>query len=127
MRRFTATFLLFAYIFANTELHQLAKFGAFLKHFAEHQIADPEMTLLAFVEMHYFNGNLMDDDYYEDMQLPFKVTDCGSSSIIHMVPMPDCFVIKQTIPFESGKRSFYDQTALVASHLADIWQPPKLC
>ncbi len=71
MRRFVASFLLFMYLFANTELHELVKVRMFLTHFAEHQKEDSAMTLFAFIKIHYFNGNLVDADHDKDMQLPF--------------------------------------------------------
>ncbi len=127
MRRLTASFLLFAYLFANTELHELAKISVFLAHYAEHRQEDQNMTLLAFIELHYFSGNIVDEDYEKDMQLPFKAVDCNSSSFTHTIPWPDFFLLRPAFLNESHKLPIYDQSALPSLHFADIWQPPKAC
>ncbi len=127
MRRITAYFFLFVYLFANTELHQLAKVGAFVAHFAEHQKEDKDITLIEFIQIHYFSRNVMDADYEQDMKLPFKTTDCINFSPTHTLPLPVFFTLQQVFFIESAGLPLYDQSALPSSRLADIWQPPKAC
>lgn len=127
MRRITAVFFLLIYLFANTELHELAKISAFITHYREHQGEDKDITLVKFIKIHYFNGNLVDDDHDKDMQLPFKVVDCSISGATHIIPLPFGFVIYPNDAFEIGRLPIYDQSALPALHLSDIWQPPKVC
>ena len=127
MRRITAYFFLFVYLFANTELHELAKVGAFVAHFAEHQKGHTDITLIEFVKIHYFSGNVMDADYEQDMKLPFKTTDFGNLSPTHTLPLPVFFALQQVVLIESAGLPLYDQSALPSSRLADIWQPPKAC
>lgn len=127
MRRFAASLFLFVYLFANTELHQLAKVSAFMEHFKEHKLENPDMTLVSFVILHYFSGNLKDADYAQDMKLPFKDTDCSSWSPSHTLPFPDPFVLSLLVSMEFNGLTIYDQSALPSLHLSDIWQPPKTC
>jgi len=127
MRRLAASLLLFAYLFANTELHELAKIGAFMEHYAQHQKEDKDLNLLDFIVLHYFSGNVVDDDYAEDMQLPFKTADCNNSSPTITISLPDIFVSQPAIFLESAGLPAYDQSVLPTSHSADIWQPPKAC
>lgn len=127
MRRFIASFFLFAYLFANTELHELVKISAFISHYAEHQKEDRDLTLFKFIKIHYFSGNPIDDDYAKDMQLPFKDTDCNNSGATHTLPFPEYFALNPGVVIESAGLPLYDQSALPLSHLADIWQPPKAC
>lgn len=126
MRRFTAHFFLFLYVFASTELHELAKVGTFITHFAEHQKENKELTLTEFIKIHYFSGNPVDADYEKDMTLPFKTTDCGNYNTIHTVPQPVFFASCLDVIIKTAGLVPYDQSALPSPHLSDIWQPPKI-
>ena len=127
MRRTTASFFLFVYLFANTELHELAKVGAFVAHFTEHQKGHTDITLIEFVNIHYFSGNVLDADYEQDMKLPFKTADFGNLGPTHTFPLPVFFTLQQVVLIEAAGLPLYDQSALPSSWLADIWQPPKAC
>jgi len=128
MRRLIASLFLFVYLFANTELHELVKIGAFVMHYQEHLSEDKDLTLVKFVNIHYFNGDLVDEDHDKDMQLPFKVADCNHAVPFHTIPWPQgFFVLFPGDSIESIALPLYDQTALPSSHSADIWQPPKSC
>ncbi len=125
MRSAAASFFLFVYLFANTELHQLVKAPAFVGHYVEHKQEDPNMTLAEFIKIHYFSGNIKDADYAQDMQLPFKTTDCSIFSASHTVPPFVFCALFPVVAMEPTGLPLYDQSALPSSHLADIWQPPK--
>ncbi len=127
MRRITAYVFLLLYLFASTELHELVKVGAFISHYAEHRMEDKHLTLLDFINIHYFNGNVIDDDYAKDMQLPFKTADCCQSGASYILPLPAVIALPVLDPFHSGKLPRYDQSMLPSAHTADIWQPPKAC
>ena len=125
MRSAAASFFIFVYLFANTELHQLVKAYAFVAHYAEHKKENPAMTLAEFVHLHYFSGDVKDADYAQDMQLPFKTTDCSNFSPSHTLPLPVVFALLPVTAVEPTPLPLYDQSALPPSHVADIWQPPK--
>ena len=127
MRRAIASFFLLIYLFSGTELHELVKISAFVSHYAEHKQEDATLNLFAFVKIHYFNGNIIDDDYLEDMQLPFKTADCSHSSLSHVIPLPITIELPVPDAFHPGKLPHYDQSMLPSAHMADIWQPPKAC
>ena len=127
MRRFSAAFFLIVFLFANTELHELTKMGAFINHYKEHRQENRDLTLIDFIIIHYFSGNIVDDDYAEDMQLPFKSVDCSNSIPTITISLPDIFVLQPAILLESTRLPVYDQSVLPSSHLDDIWQPPKTC
>ena len=127
MRKFSAILFLFLYLFGGTELCQLTKLSAFTSHFAEHRAEDQDLTLLGFVQMHYFNGNLVDDDYAKDMQLPFKTADSSHFSNTYTSPPPVALALIPVIGIEPAGLPHYDQSAFSSTHVADIWQPPKAC
>ncbi|MBN8678693.1 MAG: hypothetical protein J0M29_10745 [Chitinophagales bacterium] len=127
MRKAAASFFLALYLLANTEMHELVKFGVFVQHFAQHKSENPDMDLMEFVIIHYFSGNVKDADYAQDMQLPFKALDCSSSAPTCLIPQPVHFYLTLPVSKETSTLPIYDQSKLPSSHLADIWQPPKAC
>ncbi len=127
MRRLTAILLLSVFLFSNTPVHELVKIGAFIEHFQEHRAIDANITLLEFLQIHYFSGNVQDEDYARDMQLPFKVLDFSVSGIVFTIP-PTAPLVLTTAPISVKKQiAPCDQSLLPFSHLSDIWQPPKYC
>lgn len=127
MRRFAASLLLFTYLFANTELHELAKIGAFIEHYAQHKTEDASLSLFNFIIIHYFSGNVVDADYAQDNQLPFKATDCSNAIPSIPITLPDFADLPYPEQIESSALPIYDQSMLPSQHLSDIWQPPKAC
>ncbi len=127
MRRLASSFFLIVFLFANTELHELVKIGVFIEHYTEHQKQNKDMGLLDFIILHYFSGNIVDDDYAQDMQLPFKTSDCNNPVPTIPIPLPEFSDLPPGVPADAGPLPIYDQSMLPASHTADIWQPPKAC
>jgi hypothetical protein len=128
VRRFAASFFLFVYLFANTGLLELAKIGAFVAHYAEHRQENKNLTLVEFIKIHYFSGNIVDEDYARDMQLPFKTLNLNNLSPTPTLPPPTAaYPTLPDYPTNAAGLPVYDQSALPSSHLADIWQPPKAC
>jgi hypothetical protein len=127
MRQCTAIFLLSIFLFSNTEIRELGKIGAFVGHFQEHRAINPDISLLEFIHLHYFNGNVHDEDYARDMQLPFKVIDCAAPTFVCTIPLA-AELILAPVPAEA-KSSIRpaDQSSFLSSYPSDIWQPPKSC
>ena len=125
MQRRIATWLLFIFLFANSELHELVKVGAFVFHYQEHLAESPGLSLLEFIQIHYSSEVVYDEDYSRDMQLPFKTADCISLSAPCTLPQ----VMEPSLPQAgiplSPKLLFRTQTVHTSQHLSDIWQPPK--
>lgn len=111
-------------ILAQTELHQVLKFPAFAEHLAEHKKQNPETSLLSFIILHYFSGNLHDKDYDKDMQLPFKTADCAAA--IHLALTPSAaIVITKPVIYVEKIYPVLKNSNIPTIHDADIWQPPK--
>ena len=127
MRKRIAYLLLFTYCLANTELHELARMGAFVAHFQEHKQQKPSTTLIKFIKIHYFSGNIFDSDYQKDQQLPFKTVDCVNAVSFQIPPAPVQFILRPPEIFIPRQLPDYDQSALPSGYLSDIWQPPKFC
>jgi hypothetical protein len=127
MHKVAAYLFLFVYLFANTELHELVKLDAFVAHYAEHRQENKDITLIDFIVIHYFSGNIVDDDYSKDMQLPFKNVDCNNFIPSITFALPEFLDLKTCATVKSDMLPIYDQSMLPSSHLSDIWQPPKSC
>lgn len=127
MRKFVAGLFLALYLFGGTALHELVKLRAFIAHFQEHRAEDPDLNLLEFIAIHYFNGNIVDDDYTRDMQLPFKTADLCHFSPNHLAPAPAELDVAPTLSRHNAGLPAYKPGELPSAHLSDIWQPPKTC
>ncbi len=83
----TGLFLLVLYLATATPLAELVKVPVLFEHFQEHRQESPDISVLDFFRIHYFNGNERDADYSRDMQLPFKTFE-ASSAVLALVQPP---------------------------------------
>jgi hypothetical protein len=124
LKRIIAGFLLFTFLFTQTELHQLLKFPMLVEHYLEHRAANRNISVSVFLAMHYLNDSPADKDHDRDMQLPFKSTDCCAAAVTFAfsfdsaiyIPLPDVI----TIEHPSFTRAEYP-----SAQTAEIWQPPR--
>ena len=125
MRKKLAITLTFLYLFTATELNQLWKLPIFISHFIEHREESPDITLLNFITLHYFSGDVRDSDYARDEQLPFRDnSECLIGAISSIVPSSPTITYQSDILYlisyapktQDGKPSRYQ---------TDIWQPPR--
>jgi len=71
-RRIGFGLLLCVFAASATPLGELLKLPVLIEHFREHKQETPDMTVMGFIVLHYFSGDIRDADYERDMQLPFK-------------------------------------------------------
>jgi hypothetical protein len=83
MGKIAAFFLTFIYLCATTECYQLLKLPLLISHYITHCEEDPDTTLSGFINEHYADTFVMDDDWEQDMELPFKAHSdlCQSISV----------------------------------------------
>jgi hypothetical protein len=67
-----AILLLVVYLFGSTDAYQLLKLPMLVGHYVKHKRESPCMTMGSFFKMHYIDPQPFDNDYKQDMQLPFK-------------------------------------------------------
>jgi hypothetical protein len=67
-----AIFLLVVYLFGSTDAYQLLKLPLLVGHYVKHKRESPYITLGSFFKTHYIDPQPFDDDYKQDMRLPFK-------------------------------------------------------
>lgn len=91
MKKMAAIFFVSLYLFGATDAYQLLKLPAFITHYITHRRENPAIDLADFIQIHYQDQIVIDDDFQQDMQLPFKThaTDCCvSMSLATVVPTP---------------------------------------
>ncbi|HEY9005359.1 hypothetical protein [Ohtaekwangia sp.] len=127
MKRANAIALLILYLFANTELHQVFRLPVFFQHYFEHQEENPHISMLEFITLHYFSGDIRDADYERDQQLPFKHAHCcvelGSISLA----VPTDYFTEPVVNFSllSRKNVILQPLFCSSAFLFSIWQPPR--
>lgn len=126
MKRILTILFLVAYLMSSTELYQFFKIPELVHHYFAHKALDEEMTLLAFLDLHYAHGNEQEGDYAEDMKLPFKSTVQDYQTIQSMEPLQYYWTssfFQAEVNIEIS--TIYRDEFLKPIYLSSIWQPPK--
>ena len=126
MKIFLSRFFLFIFILQNAVVGELLKLPLLVQHYEQHITLHHNTTIYGFLKMHYIDPTVMDEDYAQDMQLPFKAIDLHS------------YIIQLSLPplIETKVASVYPQIKDEAiqnfkvKHLLyyhdSIFRPPKL-
>lgn len=130
MKRFIATMLLSAILFAGTPLQQLLKLPVLVQHYFEHKQQDNSTSFAGFLIHHYLEEGKddVDKDHARDCQLPFK-----SMALV----VPTSLLTVTTVSYAQHvaspeirsiqKPMAENEQAVSAQYLSAIWQPPKSC
>lgn len=126
MRKSLILCLMALYILGATEAYQLLKLPHLFQHYKTHQQINREIGFSEFIDMHYFTVQTYDNDYQQDMQLPFKTSN-RTISLLNFISLfaPKPFFLKpiefrsvhQFIVSNDDKRLF--------NRLYTIFQPPR--
>lgn len=122
MKRFLAISLIVLYVNSNTEFHEVLRLPLLVEHFTEHKKLVGDISFWEFLVMHY-NSNASHDA--DDSRLPFKdpahsFTASTLAIPIHKIILRDTQFIAEVSHLSTYKESF------IASHLSDIFQPPRI-
>lgn len=122
MKRILAISFLIVYINSNTEFHEMLRLPILVEHFTEHKKTNGDISFWDFLVMHY-KTNVTHDSH--DNELPFKdpahsFTSPTLALIIHKMVLSETEIIS-----EVNHTPTYCET-FIASHLSDIFQPPRL-
>ena len=124
MKHRLARFLLILFLLQNTELGEFLKFPLLLQHYNQHVHLHPGTTVIGFLKMHYFDKTVVDEDYAQDMQLPFKTLDNHNLDI--QLSMPPAVVgIACLHPFHLEQKNIYFSTFIPHTFSDKLFQPPK--
>jgi len=92
------------------------------EHFSEHKQKVNDISFWEFLVMHY-NSNVSHDS--DDNQLPFKDPGHSFTALTLAVPSHKIVLQEITVQTKTNHTSTYSET-FIASHLSDIFQPPRI-
>ncbi|MGL2963734.1 hypothetical protein ACSVH2_07955 [Flavobacterium sp. RSB2_4_14] len=128
IKRSLALAFLLLYLFSTTEFHELLRLPAVFEHFDSHKKETPTISLWEFLCIHYAHGEVQDDDYDNDMKLPFKTHDgCNSQNFVSLIPEQKYSLAKINPSISRKHTHKYQAEFTISIYLNTIWQPPKLC
>ena len=115
------------YLASFCELRQLVKLPNLIEHYISHKIENRDISVFAFLKMHYLDEQKMDKDYDQDMKLPFKTHDLSSISIVLNIPpeKPNFNIPHKTIYVDVSSNFSYSEK-FYPSVFQKIWEPPKI-
>ena len=127
MKKIAAILLLIAFLSSSSTLKELMRFPYLVAHFYKHKAEKPETTLMEFFVLHYANGNIVDEDYEQDMKLPFKTIPTSVSFDLTFHPSQFFVLEPQKIekPYTPSEIVKFTQNGSSDSFLTSIWQPPR--
>ncbi|MBL0025278.1 MAG: hypothetical protein WBP08_16925 [Saprospiraceae bacterium] len=126
MKPLIAKILIAICLFSFTPLKEFVKLPLLFLHYYNHTQESPDMTISEFFEVHYMHGIVFDDDYEQDMQLPFKSIDYISSHVFIFHDLRDISTFnKMTEYTEKDKINSYYRFCLQDANLKGIFHPPK--
>lgn len=122
-----AKILLILYLFSFTCLREIVKVPILVQHYFHHLGEHPDMSLKEFFTMHYLQGIIVDEDFEQDMQLPFKSVDLSNFNMVgiynHNLKEYQLHFISDKIQQKITPRySFLYQNP----NSANIFHPPRL-
>jgi hypothetical protein len=124
MQRWLAHFFLILFLLQSTELGELLKLPLLVEHYSQHVHLHPGTTVVGFLKMHYFDKTVVDKDYAQDMQLPFKTLD--KHILLIQLSMPPVAVdISHLHTFYLGPRSIYFSDFIPHTFSDKLFQPPR--
>lgn len=126
MRNFVVISLLLTFLSLQTPLHEIVKLPVLVSHYLEHKEQDEEMSLLAFLKIHYFD-NVVDSDFDRDMQLPFKHCSSPMFFVFTLITSKVQIELRSVLAEHKDILTGYVNPFLKTDFRQNIWQPPKAC
>lgn len=128
MKKIVAALLLLLYFFGATEAYQLCKLPKLVQHYRQHKAQNAGMSFVAFMKEHYAEKMVIDDDFQQDMQLPFKTHNADSCNVFFATVPAPFFCISHLPVIITSAVVFSTQNEQVSYriHPNDVFQPPKL-
>ena len=126
MKPALAKFLIAIYLFSFTPLKELNRVPLLFIHYAQHLEEDSNMSIAEFFDMHYMHGIVFDEDYEQDMQLPFKAIDFASLPVFVVQDTKDIeCIIKISSYVVKDKINTSYRFYLSDANLKGIFHPPR--
>ncbi|QEC67784.1 hypothetical protein FRZ67_10930 [Panacibacter ginsenosidivorans] len=128
MKKYVVIFLFSLYLFGATDAYQLLKLPLFVEHYLVHKQQNPDLSIAGFLQIHYNDGLLVvDADFDQDMQLPFKTTPVVFSQTTNII-VPFAASIEPITPHKIKEvYIIYNQQVNNLNQGKSIFQPPRQC
>lgn len=117
--------ILLIIVAANSlSLQHIFKIPILVVHYFEHQERGPDITVIAFLAMHYWGQDINDNDQERDMQLPFKKFDISQSVTALFFHQSSQFNFND-FPSET-KYTVTNSEDHISQHFGSLFKPPRL-
>lgn len=124
MKKLISILLLSLYLVSTTEMYQLLKMPLLIEHYFQHKNLNPEMSLTAFLKIHY-DHPVKDSDHDQDQKLPF-VSHVSLLSVVFTInPSVDFYFTEKIYNPHEIKNTLYKSILYHKEILNSIWQPPR--
>ncbi|MDB4900784.1 MAG: hypothetical protein JWQ63_65 [Mucilaginibacter sp.] len=125
MQKRTARLFLVIFLMQMTQLGELARLPLLVQHYIQHKHLHPETTIYGFFKMHYLDKTVVDADYDQDMQLPFKTVHLHCFAL--QMSMPQMVLTLNNVFFPLIKEEIANQRFILPkSLLSSIFKPPRM-
>lgn len=119
--------MIVTYLASFCEMRQVVKLPNLIEHYISHKIENHDISVFAFLKMHYLDQQTMDKDYDQDMKLPFKTHDLSSISIVlNIPPEKTTFIFQRQSIYVDVSSNFSYSEKFYPSVFQKIWEPPKI-
>ena len=109
------------------EARQLVKFPKLIEHYITHKAENKNISILVFLKIHYFDEQVVDSDYEEDMKLPFKTPDLsGIAILLNIPPDKEILQLQHHMVYVDYSGDFSYSEKFYPSVPQKIWEPPKI-
>jgi len=96
-------------------------------HYYEHLHQQENLSFLEYLDLHYGDDVVIDDDFERDMKLPFKLQQTGAVALFLVEPPILQFVKPMTELISTTQKFNKDQNEILDSqYLLGVFHPPKL-
>lgn len=124
MQKRIAHLFLLIFLMQMTQLGEFARLPLLVEHYRQHKHLHPETTIYGFFKMHYLDKTVVDADYAQDMQLPFKTEHIHCFSLQMFVP--ETMLTLTTVFYPLIKKKIVSRGLMLPrSLLSSIFRPPR--
>ncbi len=83
------------------------------------------MSVFDFVDIHYLQETKLDEDFADDMSLPFKSSENVPHIIVSKPTSNGIHLVTIALELKSNNLSAYEDHCVYSAMLQSIWQPPR--
>jgi hypothetical protein len=125
MQKRIARLFLLIFLMQMTPMGEFARLPLLVQHYVQHKHLHPETTIYGFFKMHYLDKTIVDADYAQDMQLPFKTLHVHFIGL--QMSMPQSILTLSNVFYPLIKKKITVQRFILPHLLlSSIFKPPRM-